>query len=147
MRSIGIRLGIIAVIVIGFVVLRPFLTGSAGSLSVGDCFDEPTSTTGTVEDVQHHPCTDSHTAEVVFVGNFAPATDAYPADADFRTFFEGSCGPAFDSYTGLAFVTDTTYDMSAFTPTAEGWTKGDRKVTCYAVRIDKGPMTQSIKKH
>jgi hypothetical protein len=36
--------------------------------------------------------------------------------------------------------------MAAFTPTDEGWRGGDRKVICYAVRLDAGTMTQSIKK-
>jgi hypothetical protein len=146
MRSIWVRVGIIAVVVIGFVVLRPFLTGNAGTLSVGDCFDPPTTVAETVSDVQHHPCTDSHGAEVMFVGTYAPATDVYPTNDEFGVFFDATCTPAFNSYTALDFKTDATYDMSAFTPTADGWSKGDRKVICYAVRLDAGKMTQSIKK-
>jgi hypothetical protein len=145
-RSLAIRLGIIAVIVIGALVLRPYLTGDAGSLQVGDCFDQPATVEGTVDDVQHHQCTDPHTAEVVFVGDYKPDTSTLPADPEFQTFFEGTCAPAFNAYTGLDFITDPTYDMSGFTPTAEGWGKGDRKVICYAVRIDKGQLTTSIKK-
>ena len=146
MRSIAIRVGIIAAIVVAFVLLRPFFSGNAGDLSVGDCFDLPATVTETIEDVQHHPCTDSHDAEVIFVGDFAPATSTYPSDDEFKTFFQASCSPAFDSYTGLVFATDATYDMSAFTPTTDGWTGGDHKVICYAVHIDASKMTQSIKK-
>jgi Septum formation len=146
MRSLGIRLGIIGVIAAGAFILRPFLSGNAGSLSVGDCFDEPAGSSGTVEDVQHHPCTDVHSAEVVFVGNYSPATDTLPTDEAFVTFFEANCTPAFNAYTGLDFATDPTYDMSAFTPTADGWGSGDHKVICYAVRLDSGTMNASIKK-
>lgn len=146
MRSLGIRLGFVAAIAAGAFILRPFLAGNAGSLSVGDCFDEPAGSSDTVEDVQHHPCTDAHTAEVVFVGNYSPATDTYPAEDAFLTFFENSCTAAFNAYTGLDYATDPTYDMSAFTPTPEGWGSGDRKIICYAVRLDQGPMSSSIRK-
>jgi hypothetical protein len=145
MRSISIRLGIIAVIVVA-VSSCGVIGGNAGNLSVGDCFDQPTGATDTVKDVEHHPCTDVHTAEVVFVGDYGPATDTYPSDEDFLTFFNGSCTAAFNAFTGLDFVTDQTYDMSAFTPTSDGWGDGDHKVICYAVRLDSGTMNQSIKK-
>jgi hypothetical protein len=146
MRSIGIRVGIIAAIVVGAFILRPFLTGNAGNLSVGDCFDLPTTAAETVKDVQHHPCTEKHDAEVVFVGNYSPVGSTYPTDDEFKTFFQDTCTQAFDAYTGLTFATDTTYDMSAFSPTQEGWTGGDHKVICYAVRIDNSQMTTSVKK-
>jgi hypothetical protein len=146
MRSIGIRLGIVAVVVIAFVVLRPFLSGNAGGLSVGDCFDIPTGAGDTVTDVQHHPCTEAHGAEVIFVGSYSPATGTYPTDDEFGTFGKANCVPAFNAYTGIDFETDTTYDIKPFLPTAEGWTKGDRKVICFAVRIDDAPMTTSVKK-
>ena len=146
MGGIAARLGIIGAVVVGGIILRPFISGDAGSLQVGDCFDTPTTVSETVEDVQHHPCTDPHGAEVVYVGDYAPATDTYPSDDDFFTFFEANCGPAFNAYTGLDFLTAAEYDMSAFTPTAEGWDDNDRKVICYAVRTDDATMNASIKK-
>jgi hypothetical protein len=36
--------------------------------------------------------------------------------------------------------------MSAFTPTQEGWTGGDHKVICFAIRQDDGTIGQSLKK-
>jgi hypothetical protein len=146
MRSIAIRLGIIGAIGIGAFVARPFLSGNAGDLKVGDCFDEPAGVSATVEDVQHRPCTDPHGGEVVYVGDFAPATDTYPADVDFRAFVQAQCPPAFTSYSGIDFETDTTYDMSVLTPTTDGWGTGDRTVICYAVRVDGTPITAPLKK-
>ena len=56
MRGLLIRVGIIAVIVaVGFV-FRDFLSGNAGDLKVGDCFDQPSTTNTVVKDVPHHPC-------------------------------------------------------------------------------------------
>lgn len=146
MRSIWLRVGIIAAIVVVFVVLRPFLSGNAGTLSVGECFDPPTGVGQTVTDVQHHPCTDSHVAEVFFTGNFTGSNDNYPTDADFQSFYTASCVPAFNTYTGLSFDTDTTYEIAAYKPTTDGWSGGDREVICYADRMDGATMTQSIKK-
>ena len=34
----------------------------------------------------------------------------------------------------------------AFYPTAKGWGSGDRKVICYAVKVDDSKLTKSIKK-
>lgn len=147
MQSILLRVGVIGAIIIGAIILRPFLSGNAGNLQVGDCFDEPATTEETIDDVQHRPCTDPHDAEVVFVGNYTPDSETYPSDEQFRTFFEATCTSAFNTFTGLDFITDTTYDMSAYTPTFEGWNDDDdRKVICYAVRLDGAQMTTSIKK-
>jgi hypothetical protein len=145
-RSIGIRLGIIAVIIIIGVVVQTYISKNAGDLRVGDCFDVPTKAGETVDDVKPSPCTDPHGAEVVFVGNYTPDTKLYPSDGEFTTFFQSACTTAFNTYTGIDFATDTTYDMSAFTPTADGWSSGDRKVICYAVRLDATQLTTSIKK-
>lgn len=147
MQSILLRVGVIGAIIIGAIVLRPFLSGNAGNLQVGDCFDEPATTEETIDDVQHRPCTDPHDAEVVFVGDYTPDSETYPTDEEFQTFFESTCTGAFNSFTGLDFITDTTYDMSAYTPTVEGWTDDDdRKVICYAIRLDGAQLTSSIKK-
>ena len=146
MRGIAVRIGIIAAIVVGAFVLRPFVSGNAGDLSVGDCFDEPAGATETVEDVQHHPCTDPHAAEVIFVGDYSPVTATYPTDDEFNAFFASTCTPAFNTYTGLDFMNDRTYDMHAFSPTSDGWSRGKHSVICYAVRLDSAKMTTSIKK-
>lgn len=147
MQSILLRVGIIAAIVIGAIILRPFLSGNAGNLQVGDCFDEPAGVEDTVDDVQHRPCTDPHGAEVVFVGDYTPDSATYPTDEQFLAFFQTTCTAAFNTYTGLDFATDPTYDMSAYTPTTAGWSDdNDRKVICFAIRLDGAQMTSSIKK-
>ena len=146
MRSILIRVGIVGAIAGGAFLLRDFLPSNAGNLAVGDCFDLPASETETVEDVQHHPCTESHGGEVVFVGDFEPAPSAFPSDDEIFAFFSTKCVAAFFEYTGLTMTTSGHLDMSAFTPTEEGWGDGDRTVICYATSIDESPMTTSVKK-
>ena len=73
----GVRLGIVAVIIIGGFILRDRLSSSAGDLKVGDCFDEPASG-AEISEVQHHPCAESHTAEVVFIGEMTGENSTYP---------------------------------------------------------------------
>lgn len=145
MRSIALRVGIIALIAMGSAGCG-LLGGSANYLAVGDCFDPPADVEGTVTDVEKHSCIEAHGGEVMFVGDFAPATDTYPITSAFQDFYSTTCTPAFNTYTGLDFDSDTTYSMAAFKPTTEGWSGGDRKMICYAVRIDNATMNASIKK-
>ena len=146
MQSIALRLGVIAPIVIGAFLLQA-CGGNADNLQVGDCFDEPVGTQDTVADVENRQCAEPHDAEVVFVGDYAPESETYPGDEQLRAFFDTACTPAFNAYTGLDYVTDPTYEMSAYTPTLDGWNdNGDRRVICYAVRLDGEQSSGSIRK-
>lgn len=144
--TIALRVGILAVIGVAALILRPFIMGDAGDLKVGECFDEP-GEVQTVEQVQHHPCTDQHTGEVVYVGNLTAANDApYPSGTELQAMVGLACIPAFDSYTGLDFETDTEWTLGYLTPLAADWGNGDRSVVCYATRIDATATSTSIKK-
>ena len=140
-----IRNGIvIAVIVVIAVAVRVLLPTDASSLQVGQCFDPPAAE-GDVSGVDDGPCTDPHKAEVVFVGDYTPASDSYPISLGFNSFISSTCKPAFNSYTGLDFEADSTYALGWFTPTRDSWAKGNRTIICYAIRSDEAPMTKSIK--
>ncbi len=147
MGGLLLRIGIIAAIGGGAYVFRDFLPGNAADLSVGDCFDAPTTIDETVEDVAHHPCTDAHTAEAFYVADY-PAADAYPGVEAFDEFTESNCVPAFQAYTGLDFFSAQAedYEMGMFYPLEEGWRGGDHEIACYLARFDGGPMTGSLKK-
>ena len=140
-----IRIAIVAVIVIGGLIFRDRLSGSAGDLKVGDCFDDPQGVT-TVKDVQHHPCNETHTSEVVFVGDVPGESSTYPGDAGFVSWAVSNCTPAFAAYTGVDIAAQEVLDMSYFFPLESGWSRGDRTVTCYAFRIDNKPVTSSFRK-
>ena len=141
-----LRIGIIVVIVAGGFILRDRLSSNAGDLKVGDCFDDPASTVETINDVQHHPCTEAHTAEVVFLGKMTGDNATYPADASFDAWAQSNCLPAWEAYTGKSFETDPVLTLNYYLPTSDGWSKGDRDVICYAVRLDNAPLTVSVKK-
>jgi hypothetical protein len=141
-----IRIAIIAVIVIGGLIFRDRLTGNAGDLKVGDCFDVPTATVD-VKDVQHHPCTESHTGEVFAVVTHPAAKGTAPlVESQLIDFLSSSCGPAWVSYIGQEAAGSSVFDIGAFYPRDQDWNDGDRSVTCYTYRVDDQPMTSSLKK-
>ena len=146
MGSILLRVGVIGAIIIGAIILRPFLSGNAGNLQVGDCFDIPADATDVVDDVQHHPCTDPHQGEVIFVGNYESPNDVYPSEDDFDAYVTQYCIPAFQTYTGIDYYADETYGIGSFFPTSEGWAEDDHEVSCYVGRVDNQMLTQSVKK-
>jgi hypothetical protein len=135
-------LGVIGAIVGGGFFLRSYLSGNASELQVGDCFDEPANA-AKVEDVQHHPCTESHSSEVILVADH-PDASTYPGLDAFDSFVFDRCVPAYESYTGHDYETDTELDIGYFYPLSENW-PGDKEVTCYVFRLDSAKMTSSVK--
>jgi hypothetical protein len=143
--SVGIRLGIAGVIVVGGLLFRDLLPGDAGDLRVGDCFEEP-GALETIEKVQHRPCTDNHDNEVVFAG-LHPARDgaAVPTDLEFEMWIDEKCLPAFRSYTGTDLYGQEVLGLGSFVPADDSWKDGMREVVCYAYRVDGSQMSQSVK--
>ena len=144
MRGILIRVGLIALVLGGIYVFRDKLPGNASTLAVGDCFDVPTGNE-TIEDVQHHPCTEAHGGEVVHSANYEPAGATYPTDAEFEDYAADKCLPAFEAYTGRTYESAIDLEIEWFVPTSESWADGNKKVVCYAVNADGTTLTKSLK--
>ena len=143
MRGIGIRILIVAVIAVGGFLFRDRLSGSAGDLKVGDCFDASQATE--VKDIQHHPCTESHTAEVVLVTTHPSVKGApYPSDGDVQTYGDNTCAPAVISYVGAQANLDN-LNYGIFYPKEKDWQDGERGIICYALNLDLSPLTHSFK--
>ena len=146
MRGWVIRIGIIAVIVIGGLIFRDRLSGNAGDLKVGDCFDIPSQNVD-VKDVQHHPCTETHTGEVFALVNHPAAKGTPPlTESALIDFLSSSCGPLWVTYIGQEAAGSQVFDIGAFYPRDQDWNDGERGVTCYTYRIDGATMTSSLKK-
>ncbi len=138
----------IGVFALGGFLFRDYLSGSAGDLKVGDCFDVPSFKTqgAMVKDVQHHPCSELHSGEMFLRANLpGEASAAYPADAAIDAFAHDQCVPAYRTYTGRDFDSDETYDIQYLTPTTDGWKKGDRAVDCFLLRVDGQSVKGSAK--
>ncbi|MEA2544862.1 MAG: hypothetical protein QOI09_135 [Chloroflexota bacterium] len=146
MRGWIFRIAIIAVIAGGAFIFRDRLSGSAGDLTVGDCFDVPANDTN-VKDVQHHPCNESHTGEIFAVLTSPAANGAPPPTrAELISFLGTQCGTIFTQYTGIDVNAQDVLDYGAFYPSDKDWANGDRGVTCYTYRVDEAPMGGSVKK-
>ena len=140
-----IRIGIVGAIAVGALIFRDRLSGSAGDLKVGDCFDLPAAQVN-IKDVQHHPCEESHTAEVIsLVSHPAAKGAAILSQSELLVFLTTQCGASFYQYTGTDADAQHVLDYGAFYPADEDWNDGDRGVTCYAYRLDEGPMTGSLR--
>ncbi len=138
-----LRIGLVAVFLFGGYLLRDRLSSGPGELKLGDCFDVPTTADETVNDVQHHPCTESHTGEVILVTKHPAANGATaPSETQLTSYLVTTCGAALPRYAG---PDNSKFDLGAFTPTGVGWKNGDRGVTCYLTMLDGSAMTGSSK--
>ena len=141
--KILLRIAIVAVFIVGGLIFRDRLGGSPAELKVGDCFDVPTKAGETVNDVQHHPCTETHTAEVILLTKHPAAKGVpEPTNAALTSYLIDTCGGALSGYVGGD--TDK-FDLGAFYPTSEDWKNGDRGVTCYMTMLDESAMTVSFR--
>jgi len=137
---------LIVAVGVGGVLVRDYTSGNAGDLRVGDCFDEPPSAQTQVEDVQHHPCGDAHTGEVLAIFTYdAPSGAAVPSTEAFDAFVGDRCVPAFEAYVGRSFEAATDIDMGYFYPSDSGWQHGDREVTCYLSPANGQPIRGSLR--
>jgi hypothetical protein len=114
---------------------------AAGDLKVGDCFNTTSATS--VQTLETQPCTESHNAEVFFVGEYTGET--YPISLSIERYIEEACVPAFEAYVGRAVDSEPTLSIGYLYPGRDGWEKGDRTVSCYVTQPDESPMTTPIK--
>lgn len=144
-RFVGTLVVVAVIAIVGFL-FRDYLKSNAGELRAGDCFDEPAGVTDTIDDVQHHPCTEAHRFEAILVTDHPAAKNAAFPTADALEGWVGAqCVPVFASYTGLDLKTQDAVELWYYTPTAEGWDKGSRKIICYVGRSDGTSVSQSFR--
>jgi hypothetical protein len=144
--GLAVRLIVIGALVGGGILFRDRLTSGATDLKVGDCFDDTTSTTD-VKEVQHHPCTENHTAEVVLTADYpAPKGAPYPGRSGMSTYSDQTCTTAVISYVGMAGDLDT-LSYGIYFPKEADWNSGDRWIICYVSTANGTPVSQSMRIH
>jgi hypothetical protein len=144
MVVLAVLVVVVVVIIGGFFLFRDRLSNDVNSLAVGNCMDEPTSTS-TVTDVQRQPCNEPHDGEVfLLVQDPAGGGATYPGADYFRAAARQTCLPAADAYIGTS-LDSSPYSVSFFYPTSDSWGNGDRILTCYLSRDDGTQITGSIK--
>jgi putative regulator of septum formation len=136
-----IRLVVIALFLSGGFIVRDRITGGAGDLKVGDCFDAKQA--DVVKELQHHPCNEAHTAEVVLVSDYPSAKGAaYPTLTGFDAWGERTCAIALVTYVRPGTDLEA-LRYGILYPTSSGWAGGDRGMTCF-IGSD-APMTNSLR--
>jgi hypothetical protein len=134
----------VGIFALGGFIFRDFVSGSVRDLKVGDCFDVPTGTS-VLKDVQHHPCSDAHGAEMIFIGGVTGDSGTFPGVPAFQKYALDNCRPAYGLYSGRAADTDQVYKIVVLYPTADSWKTGDRAVNCFATRRDGVPTTGTLR--
>ncbi len=116
-----------------------------GTLQLGDCFDIPATRSDVVDSIQHHPCTDSHNAEVRLVTLYTSDMTDYPDSAALDRFIGTTCVPAFRGYAGVDLSSRPELSLGYFFPSINAWAQGDRTIECYVMRADQGTMSESVR--
>jgi hypothetical protein len=129
------------VVFLGVVLFAVRNNVAADDLSVGDCFNTTSATS--IQTVEKLPCTESHNAEVISVGEYSG--DTYPISLSLDRYIDETCVPAFETYVGRAVDSEPALSISYFYPGRDGWDSGDRTITCFATQPDESPMTQSLR--
>ena len=96
--------------------------------------------------MQHHPCTESHTAEVVFLGEMTGDNSTYPTDDQVRPV-RGDELPAGVHVVHRPRRRDGDRADDGYYRPDQGRLGQGRAASeiCYVYRVDNQPMTQSVK--
>lgn len=128
-------------------------SGGGGDTSVydlrtGDCFDDPTTFTEEiveVESIDSVPCDQLHDAEVYAVVDLPQDADAaFPGDDQVAMAADETCLDRFEAYVGTTYE-DSTLDINYYLPIASSWAEGDRMITCLLIDVDGEQLSGSMK--
>ena len=131
----GIAVGIaLAVLGVGAAIFFAGLVDDATTVdnaSVGTCLNDPGGEV--VTEIDPVPCDEPHEFEMI--GSTKIAGEDFPGDdAAFDLAIE-RCIPLFEDYVGIAYA-DSIWWLNAFTPTEDGWGRGDRIANCLVFQLD-----------
>jgi len=128
---------------LGFVLWSTRDNQFAIDLSVGQCFDRP-STSDSFTTLLTRECTEPHDAEVILIGEY-PGGDASTTEVQINSYIDAACETPFAIYVGVAIDLSEDLTYGWFYPDQAGWDNGDRAFTCYVDRLDGAKLTASVK--
>jgi hypothetical protein len=111
---------------------------------VGDCLLEHEETVGgtQVSGSREVDCALPHRFEVFHLFDL-PAGD-YPSSDVMDAAVQAGCTAAFQGYVGISYD-ESKYYFQTLTPTADGWSQGDREVVCMLTMEDGSTITGSLR--
>lgn len=109
-------------------------------LEVGGCLgDLPPD--GQISGLPLVPCDEPHHGEVY--AEFTSTNSTF-SDASLSSEAERLCAEAFSPFVGTS-IERSNYTIALLVPTASGWARGDREITCIATRVDGSATIGSAK--
>jgi putative regulator of septum formation len=120
---------------------------SVRDFGVGDCFNEPPglATASEISEMTSRPCNEPHDGEVFAILSYPESASAfYPADDQILSEAESQCEPVALTYLGNDTGLAQTLNLYFLSPTADGWSHGDRRLVCYFESATGGGLTRSV---
>ncbi len=134
----GVLLGLACVLVVSCG------QGSAFSLEVGECLNEPRSSE--FEDVDKGPCDEPHELEVFAVVQHPAGNDVpFPGTGRIEEVAFALCFALFEEYVDRSYA-DSVLDIVTFNPTRDSWDDiDDREIVCLLYDLESQYMDESMK--
>jgi hypothetical protein len=143
-RGVLIGIGIALVGVLAVVIWRGAGSRDPANLVVGDCFDVP-SAVQRIDDLKSRTCDGPHGGEVFHIFEAPGANATYPSDTDWEALIYPVCDPLFETYTGTPVAERLDIEYRYLVPSADLWTAGNRRVTCFISSLDGSPLARSFR--
>jgi hypothetical protein len=114
----------------------------------GQCFAPQQEVQAEIATLDAIPCDGPHRQESYAIVAYEPPTgvtgDAFPGDANLKSYADAKCAEQFEKYVGISYL-DSSLFFTYLLPSARGWGQNnDRSVVCFVTST--GPeLTSSVK--
>jgi hypothetical protein len=143
-RVVLVAVGVALAGALAFVIWRGSGSQDPASLRVGDCFDVPAAAQR-IEDLRRRTCSGPHGGEVFHIYEESSTAAGYPTDTAWEDRIYPVCDPVFEAYTGTPVAERLDIGYAYLVPTADRWSAGDRRVTCFITSLDESPLSRSFR--
>jgi hypothetical protein len=121
---------------------------SVFDVKVGQCFAAQQEVQAEIATLEAIPCDGPHRQEAYAIVGYEPPAgvqgDAFPGDANLKSYADAKCAEQFEKYVGISYL-DSSLFFTYLLPSARGWEQSDdRSVICFATTT--GPeLTTSVR--
>src|SRR6478752_4413600 len=121
---------------------------SVFDVTVGQCFAAQKEVQAEIATLDAIPCNGPHRQEAYAIVAYQPPAgvqgDAFPGDANLKSYADAKCAEQFEKYVGISYL-DSSLFFTYLLPSARGWEQSDdRSVVCF-VTTTGADLTSSVK--
>ena len=114
----------------------------------GQCFAAQEKLEAEIATLDAIPCDGPHRQESYAIVAYEPPpglqVDAFPGDANLKSYADAKCAEQFEGYVGISYL-DSSLFFTYLTPSARGWEQSDdRSVVCF-ITTTGTELTSSVK--